>query len=319
MLAVLLKILSIIGIVLLWILGIILCIILLLLFTPFCYRAALKKHGQDFDLQGKMWWLFHFLHITFSFHHSDGRSAHAFEVYLLGIPILKTLNRRKEKKKSPKENAYHSASEARGQTWTQAKIRPSAEPGRWKYNPDAGTADSAKQIDISVIPGERPNALARLGARISALFARIRKGLTSFFTETEKVMQKLQAFWRKFTDTLEYLESESFYQFKELALRQIGALLKHILPRSIDGYLEFGTGDPAATGQILGLIAIFYPTLPGDLLVRPDFQEEVFEADISFRGHFFLIVLLVRVLRIVTQKEIKVLMHKIRPHGRKRN
>ncbi|MGN0361396.1 MAG: DUF2953 domain-containing protein [Bilifractor sp.] len=317
MLAVLLKILSIIGIVLLWILGIVLCLVLLLLFTPFCYRAALKKHGQDFSLQGKIWWLFHLLHITFSFSHQDGRNAHAFEIYLLGIPILKTLNRRK-KKKSEQTTTFHSASEARGQTWTQARIRPSVEPGRWKYNPDSGTEESAKQIDIAVISGERPNALARLGAKIAAFLTKIRKAVLSIFSETEKAMQKLQAFWKKFTDTVDYLESESFYQFKELALRQIGALLKHILPRSIDGYLEFGTGDPAVTGQILGLIAIFYPTLPGDLEVHPDFQEEVFEADITFRGHFLLIVLLVRILRIVTQKEFKVLKRKIRSHSKKK-
>ena len=55
MLTVLLKILSTIGIVLLWILGIVLALLLLLLLTPFRYRAVLQKHGDEIKAKAKVW------------------------------------------------------------------------------------------------------------------------------------------------------------------------------------------------------------------------------------------------------------------------
>lgn len=313
MLTVLLKILSTIGIVLLWILGIVLALLLLLLLTPFRYRAVLQKHGDEINAKGRVWWLFHFLHIVFDFNRTDGHSAHTLEIYILGIPILRTINRRKEKKN--KASVLHSASEARGEPWTGAKKRPSVPPGRWKYMPGSDAEKPQEKLDLEIIKGERPHALARLGARIRALLSRIRKNLQQIFTSASEAGRKIRKVSSEIVGWLDYLESESFYRFKELALRQLAAILRHILPRRIDGCLEFGTEDPARTGQLLGLFAILYPILPGDLEISPDFQEKKLEADVTLRGHILLIIVLVRALRIIINREFRVLLHRIK--GRK--
>ena len=44
-------------------------------------------------------------------------------------------------------------------------------------------------------------------------------------------------------------------------------LWKHYCPRRISGYLHFGTGDPALTGQLTGII---YLVLPAQALQNPD-------------------------------------------------
>ena len=315
MLTVLLKILSTIGIVLLWILGIVLVLILLLLLTPFRYRAVFRKHGDEIYAEGRVWWLFHFFHLTFDFSRSNGSSAHTLEIYILGIPILRTINRRKKKKN--KASVPHSASEARGEPWTEARKRPTVPPGQWKYMPDSDTERASKSIGLEITKAQRPHALARLGAKIGALLSRIRKNLQQLFASASEAGRKIRKVSSEILGWIEYLESESFYRFKELALRQLGAILRHILPRRIDGYLEFGTEDPARTGELLGLFAILYPTLPGDLRVSPDFQEKRLEADVTLRGHILLIILLVRALRIVLNREFRILLHRVK--GKKNN
>ena len=325
MLSVFLHILSTIGIILLWIIGIILVLILLLLFTPFLYRVKLKKHGDEIRADAKVWWLFHFFHADFHFRRISGSSTHSGEVRILGIPLLKLINRRKEKRNhqstETKEatgagaKTFRSASEARGETWSAAKKRPTVSPGQWKYMPDRSTEENAAALDIEVAASETPGPLARFGARISSLFCRIRKAIRRFFTSAGEALRKIRHFLNIAADWIDYLESESFYCFKEMALKQIGALLHHILPRRIDGYAEFGTDDPALTGQLLGIFAIFYPRIPGSLQIRPDFQQKILEADMDLRGHIILIVPLVRILRIVTAREFRILMRRIRRKG----
>ncbi|MGI6055435.1 MAG: DUF2953 domain-containing protein [Bilifractor sp.] len=321
MLAVFLHILSTIGIVLLWIVGIILILILLLLFTPFFYRVNLKKHGEEIRADARIWWLFHFFHADFHFSRSGGKNTTDGEARILGIPLRKLIGRIKEKRKQHKDKAaapgtgaktFHSASEARGETWSAAKKRPTVTPGQWKYTPDRETEENAQTLDVEVTEGERPGLFARFGARISSLFRRIRKALHRFFTSAGEALQKVRRILASIAGWIDYLESESFYCFKEMALKQIGALIHHILPRRIDGYVEFGTDDPALTGQILGIFAIFYPKIPGSLQIRTDFQQKVLEGDADLRGHIILIVPLVRILRIVTNKEFRVLMRRIR-------
>ncbi|MDO4322072.1 MAG: DUF2953 domain-containing protein [Lachnospiraceae bacterium] len=69
-------------------------------------------------------------------------------------------------------------------------------------------------------------------------------------------------------------------------------LLKHYSPRRISGYLRFGTGDPAATAQIAGLLYLILPARADSFTLQPEFGEAVFETDISFGGHIRAIHLL---------------------------
>ena len=62
-------------------------------------------------------------------------------------------------------------------------------------------------------------------------------------------------------------------------------ILKHCSPRSVKGYLHFGTGDPAVTAQLTGLIYLVLPAKADKFLLTPDFNEAIFEADLTIRGH----------------------------------
>lgn len=89
-------------------------------------------------------------------------------------------------------------------------------------------------------------------------------------------------------------------------------VLKHILPRRHRIYIRFGTGDPASTGQYLGLMYAFGAWLGLNLVVAPDFDDKVIECDIPFRGHISIAVLLLWAVKAYRNKKFMSFIDKIR-------
>jgi hypothetical protein len=73
---------------------------------------------------------------------------------------------------------------------------------------------------------------------------------------------------------------EAFVVCKE----QFIVLLKHIKPKRYKIYLQFGTGDPALTGQILGVLGMLMPIYKNNAHIVPDFENAILEGDIAMRG-----------------------------------
>ncbi|MBQ9063620.1 MAG: DUF2953 domain-containing protein [Eubacterium sp.] len=89
-------------------------------------------------------------------------------------------------------------------------------------------------------------------------------------------------------------------------------VLKHVLPRRISGFIRFGLSDPARTGQICGILAMLYPKMPEKLEVIPDFREACFEADTVFKGRVFLIYFIIQGLKIILNKNVRLLIKVVR-------
>lgn len=86
------------------------------------------------------------------------------------------------------------------------------------------------------------------------------------------------------------------------AFLELKDLLRYLAPRSLLGNAVIGTGDPAATGMLFGVISLFPVVYQKDVTIRPDFESEemVFQVNGEMRGrvtvwHF--ICLVIRVYR----------------------
>ena len=82
--------------------------------------------------------------------------------------------------------------------------------------------------------------------------------------------------------------------------------------RSIEGYVRFGTDRPDLTGRICGLIYLILPARADRYLVDPQFYETVFRTDTDIRGVIRLYRLLVVAVRLLLDKEFRILIRKIR-------
>lgn len=108
-----------------------------------------------------------------------------------------------------------------------------------------------------------------------------------------------------------YTESASIELYKRM-LKRAKYLWKHFGPRKLSGWLHFGTGAPDITGQLTGLIYLILPSSAGDFEVRPDFTEQVLEADALIKGHVRACHLLRVALGLWRDKELRKIIRRIK-------
>ncbi|MEE1114262.1 MAG: DUF2953 domain-containing protein [Eubacterium sp.] len=294
--AVVLHVLAVIGIVLLWILLVLAVLIALILLVPFRYRGQVKKQGDAVDAKGTVWWLFHVFHLSGYFRRTEGKNDKGLEIYLFGIPVYSLLKKHKKNKlkKTPKtaKTSGKPGSHTSGYTKEKgAKKKPTIRPGERKSVP----------ITVEVVRSKRPNLLVRLSAKVSAFFGRIKKAAA----KAERTVDQINS-WA------DYLAGASFARAKDVILKAVIALIRHILPRKIQGSVEFGFDDPSKTGMALGAIAMFYPVIPEKLEIKPDFEEKKLEADVTASGRIILAVVLVQVIRVILDKDVRILINRIK-------
>ena len=93
-----------------------------------------------------------------------------------------------------------------------------------------------------------------------------------------------------------------------------GNLLRHFGPRKLKADLTFATGDPARTGQLLGVICIFPVIYRNEVSIVPDFETDDFyiRGTLSVKGRIRLIHALGSGIRIWRDKNIRKIIRKIR-------
>jgi hypothetical protein len=113
--------------------------------------------------------------------------------------------------------------------------------------------------------------------------------------ELRKLMEKLEA-RLLLGDIFEYLRY----------------LLGHFRPRRIEGYLRFGTGDPALSAQLTGVLYLLLPARADRFRIDTEFNDTVLETELVCRGH----IRSCHVIRIIWQafrnKKIRRLIRYLR-------
>ncbi len=130
------------------------------------------------------------------------------------------------------------------------------------------------------------------------LIGKIKYKITSLYDRIRQVIKKIR-------QILFVLNDERDQEAVRELLFRVKVLLKHILPRKGLLRLHIGLGDPASTGQVTGIIYSLYPIYTTHLLLEPDFDEKVTDADLSLKGHIQLIFVLIAAIRIYFNKDIR--------------
>ncbi len=268
-------ILSKIGIILLVFLGIIIVLLLLLLFLPFVYRAHVVKNGE-FAVNAEVCWLFRFLHVTVSF--TGGELDWDVKVAGRSLKGLLTGEKRKEKKKQKERE--------------KAENQPVIMPGEKADRQVAKDAKAAAKHEIKVKKGKKKarRDIYEEGEGVP-LIEKIKNRVLGII---EKIRLALKVY-------------SAFQAVKKTLFR----LIRHVLPKKIEGFVHFGFEDPSLTGRILAAVCSVYPLIPEKLKIQPDFTEVVFECDLWIKGRIMLIIVLICGLKIYFNKEVKAAMGRI--------
>ncbi len=306
---ILILILKIIGV----LLAVLISLVAAVAAVPVRYRASVKV--QD-EIEGKavFHWLLHAVDIRLCY----GHEGLAWKCRILGIPILGqqkggqgVSGRQKERQEGAsrqEESKTTEESEKREEEGSkdQAKKRVAKSIQRQKAEivafeeeqakkegrPATGTKIESESKEEAGDPGRLGRLTSFLGEgqqKVSAIKARIHNIKTLIFEETN---QKA---------------------FRHI-LQEMKCLLHHFAPRKASGEMEFGMGDPAQTGEVLGIISFLPFWAKYQVAVTPDFMAESMHVrgELSGRGHIRICHLLPSGIRLFKDKNIHRLIAAIR-------
>ena len=291
-----LLILKIIGMILL----VIACLIAVILFIPVFYelQADISKGSYTF----RMHWLFHL--VRFCFRYEKKMSA-VLSILFIRIDFTdpEWKKKREKKKKQRLERKRKKA----------AKKRASKkEKERKKYLKEHEKNRSSLELDIEH-EGKNDRISARAaGAESEGTADREEQIPGEKAVESAAVVEKeargagihIPDGVRRIIDILRALyDSEIF----GTVLPKLQLFLLRIRPRKLKGDLSFGLSDPAATGQILGVISMIPYLFQTELHICPDFESDrsYIEGNVYMRGRVHMIFPVVFAIRMIFDKNVR--------------
>lgn len=310
-----LTVLKIIGVMIASILGLVLLLLCLLLFVPIRYRASGNKTKEVLEADGRVSWLWGIVRVDFIFKNQDFK----YQVRVLGIfgeyivlafkKVKHLFAHKKYKKKNLKEHSGVSRNELDRTIQNESSKEQKSE----------NTASKEETEIVQSLDTEDKNLVTeKIVNCIKGFIQACRSVLTSvihFPGKIAKRIKDIQLTICSICDKIKYwiniLKEEQTKEAIGLIKEQGFLLLKHIMPRKLQGNVVFGFDDPSKTGQLLAGICVFYPLYYKQINIFPDFTQTIFLGDISLRGRLYLFIVVKVVIRVYFDKNIQYIKKKI--------
>lgn len=329
MLHIIIFILKIIGILLLVILGLILLLVSSVLFVPITYKVRAERKDGVIQVRAVAGWMFRLLSVHYRLHTSQ-EPMQLLQGRILGIPVWKPLEPKKEKpkkaeKKSKEKQSKPKQMEAK-QLEQKAEVKSSDKAKeRLKKDLTPGTAVATiPQPEPEVSRQEQPqdkkaqtkpprqSVLKKLLYAIRRIYGKITaigRGLFSLVVKLLHMPEKASETIGTLTD---FWNLEENVKARESIWRELKFLWKHSRPRKADLTLHFGFEDPSWTGQCMGVLSILNVWYPGRIFLKPEFEQEIFEGTLYIKGHMMLAVPLLSIFRLWRDENVMKMYRRFR-------
>ena len=274
---VLLLILKIIGIILLVILALFVLLIVGILFVPYAYRVKGSFHGKP-DLTASIYGLGHLVGIGMIL------TENGAKIYLRICGIRKFLQSGNKENKTGNTDQYEE-NMGEGQ----------------KTDPETGNYENLPMPEMQKIKAfwqkivKIPEKFKRVIARIMNFFHTIK----SAFGNAKKTIRKVNCL----------LTNESYKSAFTKLKTSVWQLLKILMPYRLKLNLEYSTGSPDTTAQLLGILTMFPIGYQNRWNVHPDFTADnaYAEAEFDVKGRILGFSLLKLILGLVLDKDCRKL------------
>ncbi len=327
MLAIVLKVLSILGIVLLAVLAVMLLGLALVLFFPFTYRLSGSKDAEGLRLSVKVNWLFGMFRVRFRYPQPGRLTAKAlwFSLLDMKIPPEKTVREETDSgsadtgspagKKAPRKAAPSKPSEPESAEAAEPKAIDSESAPEGAV-PNA--AEATDDTDDQKAEGS-PDAAAspEAGPSDAGPFGKISQKIQGIKYTIYNIYDKIKGIWENISYYMELLQEENTKQLAAHAFSRAGRILKGIRPKHVKVRLLFGTGSPDTTGYLYGAYCILSAPLGAGVCVTPDFEEKRLEGEFDIAGHVLVWTFVINGLRLVLDKKLRIFLRKLKAGQKK--
>lgn len=236
-----------------------------------------------------------------------------WKVRVFGVPILRSdgahKKRRSKKSSAPKaqKRKAEKAAETVQKTQESSKQEKKALSVNLEKSPTA--SEQEKQIAPKQTTDQREEQSAFRQADEREKKPRGIRQLFLWLQNVIKIVRKIKKKVHSVQDLVDILRSDAGKAFICIVKENVIHLWKQIHPRRMRGKVIFGTGDPCSTGELLGVLALFYAWYGNGVQIIPDFEQKRIEGNVSFRGRIRMITLICIAWRIIKNKDGRKLLH----------
>lgn len=236
-----------------------------------------------------------------------------WKVRVFGVPILRSdgahKKRRSKKSSAPKaqKRKAEKAAETVQKTQESSKQEKKALSVNLEKSPTA--PEQEKQIAPKQTTDQREEQSAFRQADEREKKPRGIRQLFLWLRNVIKIVRKMKKKVHSVQDLVDILRSDAGKAFICIVKENVIHLWKQIHPRRMRGKVIFGTGDPCSTGELLGVLALFYAWYGNGVQIIPDFEQKRIEGNVSFRGRIRMITLICIAWRIIKNKDGRKLLH----------
>lgn len=163
------------------------------------------------------------------------------------------------------------------------------------------TTETTGDSDSATVKQEEPQKKKWKLLHFSEYYAIfLRKSIDFWGNLTHRVVVLM----RKKDVLVDFIQDERNQEFFLYVLHLLKNLIKKILPRKHRGYLRLGLADPSLTGEIYGGYTVLTSLLSWNVVMVPEFEEEVVEAKWDVKGHIQLIWFVVIFIRLAVNPNV---------------
>ncbi len=296
MLAVILKILSILGIILLILLGILLFVILLVLFLPIVYRIDAEKDTETLQINGRVRWLLGLVRVRILYPEPGNIVAK-----LLWFTLYDSKEAKKKGEAKTTGEATDAVLESASDTALEHTVSETDTIAQERNSNNFSETSKTEEV-----AEESPNLKEKLFAKYEKIKYTIRK-----------IYDKIKHILANITFYKELLQDEDTKGLVSHACKRLGKILRSIRPRKLKADIVFGTGSPDTTGYAFGLYGMFSPKLGKQVLITPDFTKQILEGRIYAAGHITIFTLLFHLLAVLFDRRLQLLKQRLDAHKNK--
>ncbi len=318
--SVVLKILSILGIILLCLLALAVAALLLVLFCPVSYRGGGSARAGKYRAWFRFRWLFGLVRGFYAYPDSG-----SLKVKLLWLTVYDSGG--KQEKASPEDKLSRQVAEAeereqsgKGEAEVEGRTQPERTAARTeKQAPSEQTAiKTEKQAPLeqtAIKTGEQvPSEQAAIEAEGQNSPNPAASGEAWPDEAKEAPADKLSGLKDKLTFYLEIVRDEENQELVKHGLTRLGKILKSIRPRFLRAEALVGLGEPDLTGYVYGIYWAVKPFLGKKcrMTVTPDFERRILEGEAVLGGRIMAATVLHHAVRVLLDRRLRRLLDKMK-------
>lgn len=310
---------------------ILLLLLLLVLFVPVRYEGRIVKK-DSFSADVRVHWLLRALSVRLQLQEGEPR----FAVRILGRLIagnagkqaeslepehLEPESERPEQEQLGSEPEHpepehsepeYAGSEPRHSMPEQMECRRSEDPDQ----KEPKLPENEKTETLEAKPSEPEKARGRgpgFSAKIRGSFEKLRNAIAGFMEKIRHIRDSVQTLKNRLASWRDLWYDEHTQSCVGKLKREIRFLLRHYLPKKPQGRVLFGLQDPAATGQILGVLYVLQAfTDNNGLEIRADFERQVLETDLNIKGKIRICHVVRSGLSLLLSKDCRITFGRVR-------